>query len=174
MLAVKAVLALDDAGMEGIAQGLRGPYQVVHDAEIRHGGELQGGVFQAGVLKADGAGCHHDVPGLYVYVNAAAGPRADEGVRAALVELFHGDGGGGPADTGGAGRHLLPQEGAGPDVVLPVIGHLFRVVKVRGDGGDPAGIAGENAIAADVVGGAGNVKLLFQFLHNAHLYVVIL
>ena len=110
---------------------------------------------------ADGAGGHHDVPGLDVYVDAAAGARADEGVRAALVELLHGDGGGGPADAGGAGRHLLPQQRAGPDVVLPVIGHLLRVVKVGGNGRDPAGIAGENAVAANVAGGTGNMTLFF-------------
>ena len=156
--------------MEGITQGLSGPNQAVHDAEVRHGGELQGGVFQAGVLKPDGAGGHHDVPGLDVYVDAAAGACADEGVRAALVELLHGDGGGGPADTRGAGRHLLSQQRARPDVVFPVISHLLRAVEIRGNGGDPARVAGEDAVTADVASGTGNMKLFFQFLHNNHLY----
>ena len=126
------------------------------------------------MLKADRAGSHHDVPGLDVHINAPAGARADEGIRAALVELLHGDGGGGAADAGGAGRHLLSQQRAGPDVVLPVIGHLLRVVKVGGNGGDPAGVAGEDAVTADVVGGAGNVKHFIKLLHSRHLCVVIL
>ena len=126
------------------------------------------------MLVANGPGGHHNVPGLDVHVDAAAGTRADEGVRAALVELLHGDGGGGPADAGGAGRHLLSQQGAGPDVVLPVIGHLLRVVKVGGDGGDPAGVAGKDAVAAHILGGTGDMELFFQFLHNRHLYIVIM
>ena len=174
MLAVEAVLALDDTRVKGVAQGLGGPDQAVHDAEVRHGGELNGGVFPAGMFVAKGPGGHHDVPGLDIHVDAPAGAGTDEGIRAALVELLHGDGGGGPADAGGAGRHLLPQEGSGPDVVLPVIGHLLRVVKIRGNGGDPAGVAGKDAIAADILGCAGNMKLFFQFLHNCHLCIVIM
>lgn len=44
------------------------------------------------MFKADGAGGHHDVPGLNVQIDAAAGAGTNEGVRAALVELLHGNG----------------------------------------------------------------------------------
>ena len=171
MLAVKAVLALDDAGVQGLAHGLGGPGQAVHDLKVRHGGELDGGVFHAGVLKPDGAGGHHDVAGLNVHIDAAAGAGADKGVRAALVELLHGNGRGGAADAGGAGGHLFAQECAGPDIVFPVAGHLLRIVKQGGNGGHPARIAGHDAVAAHVAGGAADMKLLFKLLHIIHLMV---
>ena len=169
MLAVKAVLALDDARMQRQTQSFRGPGKAVGDPQVRHRRILDRRVFQAGVLKADGAGGHHDVAGLDVQVDAAAGAGADEGVRAAFVQLLHGDSGGGAADARGAGGDLLPQKGARPDVVLPVAGHLLRVVKQGGNGGDPAGVAGQDAVPAHIAGGAVDVELLFQFLHSSHL-----
>ena len=44
MLAVKAVLALDDAGVQGEAQLLGGLHQGVCHLEVRHRRELNGGV----------------------------------------------------------------------------------------------------------------------------------
>ena len=169
MLAVKAVLALDHADVEGIAHCLGSVYQRIGDLPVRHGGKFDGGIFQAGVLKADGAGGHHNVAGLHVQVDAAAGAGADKGVRAALVQLLHGDGGRGAADAGGTGGDLFAQQRAGPDVELPVVGHLMRIVKQGGDGGHPARISGEDAIPAYVAGDAVNMKLLFQFLHDIHV-----
>ena len=121
------------------------------------------------MLEADGAGGHHNVAGLHVQVDAAAGASADEGVRTALVQFLHGDRGGGAADAGGAGGDLFTQQRAGPDVELPVVGHLMRVIKQGGDGGHPARISGEDAIPAYVAGDAVNMKLLFQFLHDIHV-----
>ena len=169
MLAVKAVLALDHADVEGIIQRIGSVYQCVGDLPVRHGGEFDGGVFQTGVLEADGAGGHHNVAGLHVQVDAAAGASADEGVRTALVQFLHGDRGGGAADAGGAGGDLFTQQRAGPDVELPVVGHLMRIIKQGGDGGHPARISGEDAIPAYVAGDAVNMKLLFQFLHDIHV-----
>ena len=169
MLAVKAVLALDHADVEGITHRLGSVYQCVGDLPVRHGGEFDGGVFQTGVLEADGTGGHHNVAGLHVQVDAAAGAGADKGVRAALVQFLHGDSGGGAADAGGAGGDLFTQQRAGPDVELPVVGHLMGVIKQGGDGGHPARISGEDAIPAYVAGDAVNMKLLFQFLHDIHV-----
>ena len=118
------------------------------------------------MLVADRAGGYHNISGLYSKVDAAAGAGAQEGVCAALVELLHGDGGGGTADAGGAGGDLFPQQGAGPDVVLPVAGHLPGVIKKGRDGADPAGVSGQDAVAAHVAGDAVDVELFFQSLHG--------
>ena len=168
MLAVKTVLALDHAHMQGQPQGPGSLSQAACHVKIRHSGELDGGVLRAGVFEADGAGGHHDIPGLHVDVDAAAGAGADKGIGAALVELLHGDGGGGAADAGGAGRYLLPQEGAGPNVVLPVIGHGMGVVKERRDGLHPAGVPGQDAVAAHVAGDAADMELFLHLLHSFH------
>lgn len=61
---------------------------------------------------------------------------------------------------------------AGPDVVLTVIGHLLRVVKIPGDGGHPPGVTGNDAIPANVTGLAVDVKLSFQSLHGNHLSLI--
>ena len=45
-------------------------------------------------------------------------------------------------------------------------------VQKRGDGGNPAGIAGEDAIAANVSGLAADMKLLFHGLHGKRLQSV--
>ena len=120
------------------------------------------------MLEADGAGGHHNVAGLHVQVDAAAGAGADKGVRAAFVELLHSDGGGGAADAGGAGRDLFSQKGAGPDVELPVVGHLVGVLKQRGDGGHPARVSGQDAVPAYVLRGTADMKLFFKLLHEIH------
>ena len=166
MLTIEAVLALDDAGVQGESQLLGGLHQGIGHLEIRHRRELDGGVLPAGVLKPDGAGGHHHIAGLDVQGDAAAGAGADERVGAALVELLHGDGGGGAADAGGAGGDLLPQQGAGPDVELPVVGDLLGVIEQGGDGRDPARIAGQDAVAADVPLGTGNMELFCKLLHK--------
>ena len=118
------------------------------------------------MLKTNGAGGDHNIAGLDVQINAAAGAGTDEGVRAALMQFLHGDGGGGAADTGGAGRHLFSQQRAGPDVEFPVIGHLMGVFKQRGNGGDTAWIAGEDAVPADIFGSTADMKLLFKLMHK--------
>ena len=166
VLAVEAVLALDHAGVAGLAHGTGGLHQGAGDAEVRHGGELYGGVLQAGVLKADGPGGHHDVPGLDVQVDAAAGAHPDKGVGPDGGQLLHGDGGGGAADARGAHGHLLPQERPGIDAVLPVLAHELGVVKERGDGFAPARVAGQDAVAAHIPGDAVDMVLSLQFLHN--------
>ena len=166
MLAVKAVLALDDAGVQGEAQLLGGLHQGVCHLEVRHRRELNGGVLPAGVLIPDGAVGYHHVAGLDVQIDTAAGAGADERVGTAFVELLHSDGSGGTADAGGAGGDLLPQQGAGPDVELPVIRDLLGVVKQGGDGRDPARVTGQDAVAADIPLSTGNVELLCKLLHK--------
>ena len=147
--------------MQRIAQRPGGLRQRVGNVPIRHGGELDRGILQTGVLKANSAGSHHDIPGLHIQINTAAGAGADKRVRAALMQLLHGNGGGGTANTGGAGRDLLSQQRAGPDIVFPVIGHLMRVLKQCGNGRHPARVAGQNAVTADVLGSAADMELFF-------------
>ena len=166
MLAVEAVLALDHAGVEGEAQGPGGLHQSARHLEVRHRRELDGGVLPAGVLVPDGTGGHHHIAGLDLQGDAAAGAGAEEGVGPAFVELLHGDDGGGPADAGGAGGDFLALQRAGPDVELPVVRDLFGVVKQGGDGGDPARVAGQDAVAAHVAGDAADVVLSLQMLHT--------
>lgn len=114
----------------------------------------------------DALGGHHHVAGLDVQIDTAAGAGADERVGTAFVELLHSDGSGGTADAGGAGGDLLPQQGAGPDVELPVIRDLLGVVKQGGDGRDPARVTGQDAVAADIPLSTGNVELLCKLLHK--------
>ena len=169
MLSIEAVLALDDAGVQRQSQGPGRPGQAVGDLKVRHRGKFQRRVFPAGMLKANGAGGHHDVPRLHIQVDAAAGPGADKGIRTALVQLLHGNGRGGAADPRGAGGHFLSQQRAGPDIVFPVAGHLAGVVKQRRDGGHPSRIARQDTIASHVAGGTGDVILFFKHLHTVHL-----
>ena len=166
MLAVKRILALDHAGVETIAPGLGGLHQGGGHVEIGHGRILDGGVLPAGMLKADGAGGDDHIPGLHIQVDAAAGAHADEGVRADIVQLLHGDGGRGAADARGADGDFFAQESAGVDGELPVAGDKVRVIKQGGYSLAPARVTGKDAVTAHIAGLAVNMKLLFQFLHK--------
>ena len=64
--AVVAVLALDDAGVGAVAELFGCLTKGEGDVEIGDGGELDGRVFERGVLVADGAGGDDDVAGLDV------------------------------------------------------------------------------------------------------------
>ena len=66
VLAVEAVLALDDAGVGEVAELFGCLTKGEGDVEIGDGGELDGRVFERGVLVADGAGGDDDVAGLDV------------------------------------------------------------------------------------------------------------
>ena len=158
--------------MPGQPQALGRLHQAVGDSQIRHRRKFNGSVFQARVLIANGAGGHHQVAGLNVHVNTATGAGTQKGVCTALVQFLHSDSCGWSTDAGGAGSDLLAQQRAGPHVVFPVAGHLMGVVQKRGDGGNPAGIAGEDAIAANVSGLAADMKLLFHGLHGKRLQSV--
>ena len=85
MLAIEAVLALNHAGMHRPAQCLSRPDQALRHDEIRHGGELDWRVLQAGVLIPDGTGGHHKIAGTNIDGDAAAGTGADKSVGAAMV-----------------------------------------------------------------------------------------
>ena len=169
MLAVESVLALDHAGVVAVSTLPGGLHQSGGHLKIRHGGILDGGVLPAGMLKADGAGGDDDVAGLHIQMDAAAGAHPEEGIRADIVQLLHGDGGGGPADAGGADGNFFAQECAGIDGELPIAGDKLRIVKQCRYGLAAARIAGEDAIASHIAGLTVNVKLLFQFLHGLGL-----
>ena len=169
MLAVESVLALDHAGVVAVSTLPGGLHQSGGHLKIRHGRILDGGVLPAGMLKADGAGGDDDVAGLHIQMDAAAGAHPEEGIRADIVQLLHGDGGGRAADAGGADGNFFAQERAGVDGVLPIAGDKLCIVKQRRYGLAAARIAGEDAIASHIAGLTVNVKLLFQFLHRLGL-----
>lgn len=169
VLTVEAVLVLDDADMIGKTEVPCGIDEAVGNIEIRNRGIFDGSIFHGGVFIADGTGRNDDIVGFYVKVDAAAGSGADKSIGTALVEFLHGDGGGRSADSGGAGGYFFSEEVSGPDVVFTVLGNLFRVVKIGGYGLDSSGIAGKNAIAADVSFIAMYMECFFHFLHGCFL-----
>ena len=167
MLTVEGILALHHTGMGAVAQVLAGGLQRGGNLKIRHRRELDGGVFQRGVLKSDGPGGNHHVPGKHLHVDAAAGAHPDKGVRAQIVQLLHGDGSRGAADAGGADRHLFPQHRAGVDVELPVHADVHRVIKVRRDCLASARVTGQKYVPSHIALLAVNVKLHSDILHNS-------
>ena len=172
VLAVEAVLALDDAGMVAVAQGVGRFHQGAGHGKVRHGGELDGGVLTAGMLEADGAGGDDHIAGLDIQVDAAAGAHPDERIRAHGVELLHGDGGRGAADAGGADADLLPQQRAGVDGELPVGHHKMGVIQQGGNFLTAARVAGGDDVAAYVALHTVEVELLFQLLHSQILLIL--
>ena len=166
MLTIEGVLALHHAHLRALAQRSGRLHQRGGHLKIRHRRILDGRVFPAGMLEADSAGGDDHIAAAHIKIDAAAGAHPDKGIRADVVQLLHSDRGGGPADAGGADGHLLAQQRAGIDGVLPVLGHEMRVVKQRGDLLAPAGIAGQDHVAAHIALYAANMKLFFQLLHN--------
>ena len=166
MLAVERVLALHHAHLRPLAQRSGSLYQRGSHLKVGHRRILDGRILPAGVFKADRAGGHHHVAGAHVQVDAAAGAHPQKRVRADVVQLLHGDGGGRPADAGGTDGHLLPQQRAGIDGVLPVLRHETGVVEQCGDLLAAARIAGQDHIAAHVALHTVDVILLFQILHG--------
>ena len=163
-------LASASANAEGLSTSMtstmREGNQRAGHLEIRDSGVLDGGVLPAGPLHSHRAGGHHHVAGAHVQVDAAAGAHPDEGIRADVVQLLHGDGGRRAADAGGADGDLLAEQRAGVDVELTVLCDMDGVIKELGDGLAPAGIAGQDAVAADVALYAMNMKLFFKLLHD--------
>ena len=125
--------------------------------KIRDTGVLNGGIFQRGVLIADGAAGYHNVAGADIQINAAAGADADEGIRADIGQLLHGDGRGRAADAGGADRNLHAD--------------MDRVFKMSSNGLAPSRVSGQEYIAAHIALGAVNMILLFCFLHSRFSFV---
>ena len=150
MLPIEGVLALYDPCLPGQAQVLRRLHQSAGHPEVGHSGPLDGCVLPAGPLHAHRAGGHHNIPALHVQVDAATGANADEGVRAQVGQLLHSDGGGGAADTGRDHADFLPQQGPGPGLILPVCLDMDGVVEILGDRPAPAGITGQDAVAAHI------------------------
>ena len=171
MLTIKRILALDDAGVGAVAQTLTGSFQRGRDVKVRHGGELNGGVFQRGMLVTDSARGDNHVPGQNVHGDTAAGAHPDEGIRADGRQLLHGDGGRRAADAGGADGHFLPQHGACVNIVLPVHADMDGVVKVAGNGLAASRVAGEKDITSHIALVAVNVILHSDILHIKHLLI---
>ena len=140
------------------------------NVDIGHGGVFNGGILHGGMFKTDGAGCNYDVAGLHIQINTAAGAHTDEGVCADVVQLFHGDGGRGAANAGGAYADLLAQKGTGINIILTILCHMHGIVKELCNGFAAAGVAGENAVAAYVTFDAADMKLFFQFLHSKYSF----
>ena len=106
-------------------------------------------------------------PELDIQIDAAAGTHPDKGVGADIVQLLHGDGGRRAADAGGADGDLLPQQGAGVDGVLPVLGHLKCALSNRAAiFSQRPGSPGRMHIPAHVALHTVDMKLFLQFLHE--------
>ena len=151
--------------MGAVAQVLTGLLQRGGDFKIRHGRKFNGGVFQGGMLIADGTGGHHHIPRLNLQVDTAAGAHPDEGIRPDGCQLLHGNGGRGAADAGRTDGNLLPQQGTGVDVVFPVHTHMHRIVKMGGDGLTPPRVTGQKNITPHVPRHTMNVELHPDILH---------
>ena len=167
MLTIEGILALDNACVGAVAQLFTGSFQRQCHVKVGHCGIFNGCVLQRGVLKPDGTGGNHHIAGFHIHMDTAAGAYPHEGICSNVYQFFHGNGGGRSADTGGANGNLLPQEGAGPDVVLPIHADVNRIIKMLCDGLTATGVAGQQHIAAYVARNALNVKLFFSSLHNA-------
>ena len=87
VLAVKSILALDHTHVRPEAQLPAGIPQGQGHIKIRHTGVLNGGIFQRGMLIADGTAGYHNVAGADIQINAAAGTDANEGIRADIGQL---------------------------------------------------------------------------------------
>ncbi|CAN3965071.1 Collagen-like protein, partial [Dysosmobacter welbionis] len=118
-LRVKGVLGDADAHRGVKAQRHRALLQSLQQLVAGDGRELHGQVVEAGAVHADTAADHHDVPALDVGAGGGAGAHPDEGIRPALMELLHADGGGGPPDTGGGNGDPLSIQRALPGGELP-------------------------------------------------------
>ena len=99
MLSVKGILALDNAGMEGLSKLLCGFYQGIDNGQISNCREFNGGIFLACTLHADGAGSDHHICAFYLRLHTAAGTYTDKGICPAVYQLLHRDGSRGAADT---------------------------------------------------------------------------
>ena len=168
MLPVEGILALHNAGVRALSHCQRGLTQRKCNVDIRYGGILDRRVFLRGMFKADGAGGDDNIAGLHVQLNAAAGADTDEGIRADVVQLLHCDGGRRAADAGRADADLLSEQGAGVDIEFPILGDMFGIVKERSDGLAPAGIAGQDAVPANISFDTVNMELFFKLLHDQH------
>ena len=172
MLAVEGILALHHTGVGAVAQSFAGSFQSGGDLKIRHRRELDGRVFQRGVLKTDSTSGNHHVPRQHLHVDAAAGANPDEGIRADVMQLLHGNGGRGAADSRGADRNLFSQHSAGIDIVLPVHADVHGFVKIAGNGFTAPRVAGEKHITPHVPRLAVNVKLHTNILHDSSSFPV--
>ena len=149
-----------------MAQGLGGVHQGREHLIVGHRRELNGGILPAGPLMADRAGGDDQVIALDLQLDPATGAGAYKGIPADGAELLQGDHRRRSPDARGADADLLPQQGAGIDVKLPVVGHMDGVVKIAGDDLTPAWVARQNAVPAHVPGGTLDMKLygtLFLF-----------
>ena len=118
--------------------------------KIGNGRELDGSIFKGSVVETDCTGCNYDIAGLYVKIDSAAGSGADESIGTAHMKFFNSDGSGRTADSGGTDGNFFAKKIAGVKVIFAVIGNLFCIVKICGDGFNSSGVTGDNAIAADV------------------------
>ena len=159
MLAEEGVLALDNAHMVAVAAFPGCLDQGAGHVKIRYRRILNGGELPAGTFHTDRAVGDHKVAAAYVLLHAAAGTDPDKGIRAALIQLFHRDGGGGTADAGRHDTDLHPVQSACIGDIFPVDRDLFGIVKISRDLGASARIARQDDITAHIAGAYGSMIL---------------
>ena len=165
VLAVEAVLALDNAHLAGIAQRRGAVREGPGHGKVGHGGIFDGGILPAGALHAHCAGGHDHIAALHVQPDAAAGADAEEGVYADLMQLLHGDGRRRPADAGADHADLLALQRARPGGELPVGMDKAAVVQQGGNALAAPRVAGQNAVSSRVPLTESDVVLYVPFRH---------
>ena len=149
MLTIEVVLALDNAEMMAVSEFLGSFFQSRYDIEIRDGRVLDRCVLFCGPLKADRTGRDHEIPAKNFFPHSAGSTDPDEGVRTAVDKLLDCDGRGWSANSGGDDADFLAVKISGICCVLPVLGNLYRVVKMSGDLFTASRITRKDHIASD-------------------------
>ena len=102
---------------------------------------------------------YHNIAAFHIQIDSATGSHPDKGVGPQVGQLLHGNGGGGAADAGGDHAHLLPQQGAGPGLKLPIGAHMDRPLQPLGNGAASARITRQDTVAPHIPRTALDMKL---------------
>ena len=97
----------------------------------------------------------------------AAGAYPDKILHSAGDELLNGDSGGRAADAGGADRHGHAAKSSRIDIIFAVEGYLTGLVEIGGDLFASAGVAGEDAVFANVALCDCDMILLFVCIEHS-------
>jgi hypothetical protein len=150
MLSVERILGLHHPGMPCVSQTLRGRDQGGHHLEITNRRIFDGSVFPAGSFRPDTTGRDDAVTSHHRKGDATTGAHPDERIGPAIVQLLHGNGGGGPSDPGGTDGNGNPFQASRIGDELTVVRNKMGVIQMRRDLLHPFGIAGKDHIPPDI------------------------
>ena len=132
--------------MVGLAQPESCLFQGGRHIKICHCRVLNGQVFPAGAVLANGSLDNHRIPSPHLLLHAAAGAHANHGFDAQLGQLLHRNGGGRSADAVGHHQHWPALHIAQEAGVFPVLAQAFGPLQVLSDGLNAAGISCQDGI----------------------------